>query len=38
MTAAKKNPGKYPVPQYALDWIMEQRKNRGKQGSGKMPE
>jgi hypothetical protein len=38
MTAAKKNPGKYPVPQYALDWIREQRKGRGKQGSGRMPE
>ncbi len=38
MTVAKKNPGKYPVPQYALDWIIEQRRKRGKQGSGKMPE
>ncbi len=38
MTGAKKNPGKYPVPQYALDWTIEQRKKRGKQGSGKMPE
>jgi hypothetical protein len=38
MTVAKKNPGRYTVPQYALDWTIEERKRAGKKGSGRMPQ
>jgi len=34
MTAAKPNPGMYPVPQEIHDWIISQRKAAGKKGSG----
>jgi len=38
MATAKKNPGRYLVPQYAHDWTIEQRKIRGKKGSGRLPQ
>jgi Bacteriophage Sf6, terminase small subunit-like len=38
MTGAKSNPGKYPVPQHAIDWTIEQRKRAGKKGSGRLPQ
>ena len=38
MTTAKPNPGKYPVPQYAIDWTIRERQKRGKKGSGRLPQ
>ena len=38
MAPAKKNSGKYLVPQYVFDWTIEQRKKSGKKGSGRLPQ